>query len=395
MIQGLVTGYWHKGGLELYRYAQGKPVRIAGGPLEKLAPVRGALQRIVLVVGRDRLLHVRKRYPPASKEKLISAVNLELGELFPFTRPDYYCRVSQSIAAYTELDIWAWESETYDLLRKILPFHYVIPEEAAFFSSAAETVVWTYGGVTHLLTVAGSRFLSAASHPADAVMEEDIGRFLNSLDPYGLEVRKIRVYGVLPFALQQSPVLEVVSEADRGYPPCLDGIPALNLREFRVHGETYFPSYQGLLLRIVIYCILGYGLMLHLTVRNYEHSTQELRQMSRQMDKQILVKAPSTGSQADDYSGTLKELKEKLKARPSPARVLDMLARTLPENSFLSTVILNENNLEVLVMSKEPLAVLKTLAGQKEIRNIRLKGPLNMEQKTGQYSFTVAIEIAG
>jgi len=46
-------------------------------------------------------------------------------------------------------------------------------------------------------------------------------------------------------------------------------------------------------------------------------------------------------------------------------------------------------------MSKEPLAVLKRLAGQKEIRNIRLKGPLNMEQKTGQYSFTVAIEIAG
>jgi len=74
---------------------------------------------------------------------------------------------------------------------------------------------------------------------------------------------------------------------------------------------------------------------------------------------------------------------------------LDMLARSLPKGTYLSSVILNQNTLEIWITTKEPLAVLKALNAQKEIRNVQLKGPLNMEAKSGQYSFNVTIEIAG
>jgi len=394
-MQGLIAGYWHKNGLELYRYEKGKPVRIAGGPLEKLTPVGGTLRKIVLIVGRDRLLHVRKRYPPAARDKLLQAVHLELGELFPFARPACYCRIFQSFGAYTELDIWAWDSEPYDRLKKILPFHYVIPEEAAFSSPTAEVVLWSGDGVTNLLAVAGSRFLSAVSHPADAITEGDVERFLNSLDPHGVEIHKMRIYGTLPFSLKPAATLVVHSEADRGYPPCVDNIPSMTLREFRVSGEMPFSLSPGLLFRVVIYCILGYALLLHLTMKNYEKHGQELQQMSRQMDKRILLADSGKGPQAIDYSAIQKELDEKLTSRPSPVSVLDMLARTLPKGSYLGTVFLNEKNLEVWISSTEPLSVLKALAEQKGIRSFQLKGPLNMEEKTGTYSFSVAIEVAG
>jgi len=395
MMQGLIAGYWHKNGLELYRYEKQKPVRIAGGPLEKLKPLRGTLKKIILIVGRDQLLHIRKRYPPASKDKLLQAVKLELGELFPFTQPACYCRVFQSFTAYTELDIWAWESESYDRLRKILPFHYVIPEEMAFPSAAGEVFVWSDDGVIHLLAVANGRFLSSASHPAEAFASEDIERFLNSLDPYGADIRKMRIYGTLPFPVKQAPPPAVLSMADRGYSPCLDNIPEINFREFRVRGETRISTYPGLLFRVAIYCILGYGLFLHLTARNYERQSQELQQMSRQMDKRILLEESVKGPAVMDYSAVQKELKDRVNTQPSPVSVLDMLARTLPKGSYLTAIFLNGKNLEAWILSREPLAVLKALSEQKGVRNIRLKGPLNMEQKAGENSFSVIIEVAG
>jgi len=395
MIPDLIAGYWHKDGLDLYRYIQGKPVRIAGGSLETLKPVRGMLQQIVLIVGRDRLLHVRKRYPPAAREKLLQAVELELGELFPFTQPGYYCRIFQSYAAYTELDIWAWESESYEQLKKILPFHYVIPEDVAFSPSEAEVFLWTAGEATNILAMEKTRFLSAVSHPVSGLREEDIERFLKSLDPFGTEIRKIRIYGEYPFSLKFSPLLTVVTQVEGGYPPCLDSIPAIALREFRVSRDWHFSFSPGLLFRVVIYCILGYGLMLYLTLQNYQWAASDLQQASRRIDQRIRMAEPNMGTKTIDYSESLKELKEKLNAQPSPVSALDMLARSLPKESYLSSVILNQNTLEVWISTRDPLAVLKALNSQKKIRNVQLKGPLNMEAKSGQYSFNVTIDIAG
>ncbi|OPY15146.1 MAG: hypothetical protein A4E70_02318 [Syntrophus sp. PtaU1.Bin005] len=394
-MQGLTAGYWHRNGLDLYRYVKGKPVRTGGGSLDELTPLRGALQRIVLIIGRDRLLHIRKRYPPAPKEKLAKAVRLELGELFPFSRPDFYCRVNSSSSAYTELDIWAWESEPYSLLRNVLPFHYAIPEEAAFSSSTAEIFLWTWKDVTHLLAVSERRFLGAASHPADAFTEEDAERFLNSLEAYGAEMHRMRVYGILPVTVRERPALFVENVPDRGYSPCLDNIPSMNLREFRCKRELRIPAYPGLLFRMAIYGVLGCGLVLYLNMRDHERASQALQEISRQMDRRIQLAESRQGIQAIDYSAVQKELSDRLNARQSPLSVLDMLARTLPEDCYISSVQLNENNVEVLIISKEPLAALKALAEEKGIRNIQLKGPLNMEGKTGEYSFVVTIELAG
>jgi len=395
MITDLIAGYWHRNGLDLYRYVQGKPVRIDGGAVETMKPLRGLLGRIVLIVGRDRLLHVRKRYPPAAKDKLLQAAGLELEELFPFSQPDSYCRIFQSFSAYTELDIWAWESESYEQLRKVFPFHYVVPEDCAFSPAEAEVLVWSFGEATNMLAVEKTRFLSALSHPTAGLREEDVGRFLKSLEPFGTEIRKIRIYGEHPFSLRSSALLTVVPQAEGGYPPCLDSIPAISLKEFRTSSDWKFSFSPGLLCRVVIYGILGYGLMLYLTLQNDQWTATNLGQASRRVDQRILAAEPGRETTAPDDSESLKGLRGKLDTQPSAVSTLDMLARSLPKGTYLSSVILNQNTLEIWITTKEPLAVLKALNAQKEIRNVQLKGPLNMEAKSGQYSFNVTIEIAG
>ncbi len=79
----VVVAYWHKDGLDVYRSADKKPVKLASGSLDKLKPIRAVFDKKVLIVGRELLLHIKKRYPPAPKEKLTRAVGLEIRELFP------------------------------------------------------------------------------------------------------------------------------------------------------------------------------------------------------------------------------------------------------------------------------------------------------------------------
>ena len=92
----LLIGYWHKGGLEIYRLSTPKSQRLFGGPgpaegkitmfasgeLDTLKPVK-SFGKIVLIVGRDLFLHTRKKFPPASFDDLKKAVSLEIGEMFP------------------------------------------------------------------------------------------------------------------------------------------------------------------------------------------------------------------------------------------------------------------------------------------------------------------------
>ena len=80
-----MVAYWHNDGLEVYRIADEKPVKFASGALDKLEPIKGGLGKKILIVSRELLLHARKRYPPATEEKLFKAVALEIGDMFPLS----------------------------------------------------------------------------------------------------------------------------------------------------------------------------------------------------------------------------------------------------------------------------------------------------------------------
>jgi len=389
----MLLAYWHKDGLDLYRYADKKLVKKASGSLDKLKPIRGIFDKKALIISRELLLYKRKRYPPATKEKLIKAVGLEIGEIFPIAKPAFHCRVFESFTAYTTLDIWAWESEQYARLREIFPFNYVIPEDLAHFSEAPELKVFQYRGITNILAHSNDRFLGGASYPDSCINGRDVERFLLGLGKYGSDIKRIKVYGQVQFPFEEVKIPEISRAAIGDHPPCMDYLNSLSLNEFKVRGDYHFSSKIDLIARVLIYLILGYGVMLYFTVRNYEQAAGEIRKKINSID----AKMPNQGAgqATTDYSEVIREVNEKLSTRLSPLKVMDMIAGKLPPGSSVIRMVLNENKLEMTASSKDPISVVKALGNTEGIKAVRLKGAPVMDMATRLYNFVIMMELSG
>lgn len=390
-MMGMLTAYWYKDGLDVYRVADKKPVKYASGSLDKLKPIRRGVGKKVLIVGREHLFYTRKKYPPAPKEKLVKAVGLEVGDIFPLSKPAFYCRVFEHFSTATLLDIWAWESEQYSRLKEIFPFNYVIPEDIVCTSRDFEVKIFSCKGITNILAHSKDRFLAGASYPASSFGEGDVERFLYSLDQYRTDIKKLKIYGSLPFRLKDNLIPEITNLAAGDYPPCIDDVEGGDLAEFKVKGDYRLLDRRDLAFRLLIYLILGYAAMLYLTLGNYDQRADEIRQRSSVIIKKMA--SMDTSPEVEDYSDTVKKVNEKLSATPSPLAVMDMLARALPEGSFINRLVLNENKVEVSVSSKDPLATVRTLGGIREVKGVRLKGAPLKDSSTGSYSFVLIMEL--
>lgn len=389
----IVVAYWHKDGLDVYRYVDKKPVKQASGSIDGLKPIRGGLDKKVLIVGRELLLYTRKRYPPAPKEKLTKAVGLEIGDIFPILKPAFHCRVCESSNTYTTLDIWAWDSESYGRLREVFPFNYVVPEDLAYSSEVPEVKVFQYKGMTNILAHSGDRFLGGASYPDAGIDEKDVERFLSGLGRYRSDIKQIKVYGAVPFQFKDAGISEISRVAQRDHPPCIDYLAGLNLNEFKVKGDIHLSSKIDFLCRILIYLILGYGLMLYLTTKNYDQVAWGIREKMNSIDKKISLNKDA-GHKIGDYSDIVKEVNERIRARPSPVKVMDMIANRFPAGSFINRMILNENNMEISVSSKDPLSVIKALGGAEGVKTARLRGSPVKDSRTGSYNFIIMMELS-
>ena len=306
------------------------------------------------------------------KKSCSRLVALEIGDMFPLSSPAYHCRIFQSFNTYTVVDIWAWESEQYYRLKEVFPFNYVVPEDLAFASADPELKVFQRGETASMLAYADGTFLAGASYPASGFNREDVKRFLHSLDQSGSEIKKIKIYGSLPLTLND--MMEVSRVDERDYPPCLDEIKNLALSRFKIKGDYYNRLWEkkDIIFRIAVYLILGYALMLYLTLRNYDRTADEIRQKVAVMDREAA--RLDTGQKMEDYSAVIREVNDKLNATQSPLKVMNMLARIVPEGSSINKMVLNENNLEVTLSSKEPISVIKALGDAKEIKKVSLKG---------------------
>jgi hypothetical protein len=391
-MMGMMVAYWHKDGLDVYQYVDKKLVKKASGSLDKLKPIRGVLDKKVLIVGREILLYTRKRYPPAPKEKLTKAVGLEIGDIFPISKPAFHCRVYDSSTTYTTLDIWAWGNEQYARLREIFPFNYIIPEDLAYFSDVPEVRIFQYKGMVNILAHSGDRFLGGASYPDSGINEKEVERFLSGLGKYGSDIKRIKVYGQIQLQFKETKIPGISRVAIGDYSPCMDYVSSLNLNEFKVKGDYHLSSKIYLLSRIFVYFILGYGTMLYFSVRNYEQAAGEIRKKINSIDAKMSNKG--AGQTVTDYSEVVREVNERLSKRYSPLRVMDMIAGKLPPGSLVIRMVLNENNLEITASSKDPLSVVKALGSTEGIKTARLKGAPVMDMATRFYNFVIMMELS-
>jgi len=390
-MKKIMAAYWHKDGLDIYSYAGQVPFQYASGTLESIEPIKRGWGIKALIVGKDRLMHVRKRYPPAPLEKLTKAVALEIGEIFPISQPAFYCRIFKSISNYVELDIWAWETDAYEKLKAVFPFSHVIPEDVLFTASEPEVRIFQQRDLIHMVAHTRGGFLDSASVPLADFDYEQINRFLLNLSQTGEEIKKISIYGLRQIQIKNIPGLQMVRNEEKTYPPCVATMAQIDLREFKIRGEQSFLSHLPLAMRLCLYLAAGYAFMLFLTVTNYDRAATEIRQKIAAMDK--TTTGLEAAKPAMDYSDVVQEINAKLQKSPAPVKIMNMLAQKLPEGSYINRIIFGENNLELNVASKNPLALVKALSSGDGVQKVTIKGTLSRDKRTGFYTCTVIMEL--
>ncbi len=383
-----LLGYWHKDGLDIYRLAGGKIERYASGRPDQLKPVK-AWGKKVLIVGIDRLLHSRKKFPPASEADIKKAAQMEIGDLFPLKAPAHFMSISERTEAYAAADLWAWDGPAYDTLKQLFPFTHVLPEDMAFKSEEPEISVLGGREETRLLAHGPNGFLGVSTFRGD-VTASHVMILLKSISRHGGEIRRLNFYGAgNPQGLGGLP-FPIVRKEIKPYPVCLEYLERADLRQFRIQGEYGLAAYADVFARAALYILLAYGLSLFISGLNYDAAANEVKTKISALAAQM--SAIGTGRTNEDYSDAVAELKKEINSSRSPLSVMDMLARRLPETSNVVRIALNENSLELTLSSKEPLTVIKAVANTEGMHSVKLKGS-PQKNAGGVYLFVLSVEL--
>jgi hypothetical protein len=145
------------------------------------------------------------------------------------------------------------------------------------------------------------------------------------------------------------------------------------------------------LLRFAIYVVLAYGLMLYLTLHNYDKALMDFKNKVMMVDKEINLLNPGGPSPGDREA--IKDFEAKMQETVPPLKMLDILAAVLPDESYLKSLVLNNGILEMTVSARDPLMVIKKLSRSEKIGKVSLKGSPMKDASTGIYNFALSMEI--
>ena len=391
----MLAAYWHKDGMDIYRYDEDKPVLYATGRLDQLHPIKAHLNKMILIVGRDLLMHIRKRYPLAPIAKLTKAVALEIKDLLPLSNPAYYCSIAKNYSTYADVDIWGWEAALYEQVHAVFPYQYVVPEDLVFSAADAQVRIFPNRDRITMLAHAGGRFLDGVSYPVAGFNETELSRFLFNLNQSGEGLKRLTIFGLSSFQPSGLSPLEIMRMPDRPILPCMGELPAMDLQVFKVKSDLigFLPGIDPkLMLRVGLYLVLGYLLLLSVTWLSYKQATDVLKSKIKEINQKIAVADQGLGQ--EDYSSVIQEINAKLKTGRLPIKVMNLLARLLPEETFINKITWNENRFELSVASKEPISVLKALSSDAGIKKVSIKGVPHKNVSKGFYTFTMTMELS-
>jgi hypothetical protein len=287
------------------------------------------------------------------------------------------------------VDIWAWESGEYEKIKKVFPFTHVLPEDVALISEEPEVSVFEQNGLQNLIAHNRNGFIGGLS--TRALTEETLEMFLHSLGRYASEVKRIKIYDTKEISDKNSiGTIPLVYEQRKDHPVSLRDLNRLDLKEFKVRGEKPFKLDIRFALRVAIYLLIIYSLSLYINKRYYEATIDEV---SKRLDAiKVEQSTLRKETQKEGYSEVINELKEKRKSRLDPLPVMDSLAKSIPEGSYLTRMSLNEGSLELSFSSKNPLDVIKNLSTVRCVKSVKLKGA-PMKTPEGTFNFLLSLEL--
>ena len=234
--------------------------------------------------------------------------------------------------------------------------------------------------------------MDAASYPATGFSKADLELFLMGLADGASSIKEIRFYGNTSVDVPPALVSRVKNIQRADILPFLQAVEESSIKPFRLkNGIWPLNLNREVLLRFAIYTALAYGMILYLTLNNYDKSLLDLKNKIIMADKEINLLNPGGTFQGEQEM--IKAFEARKKETVPPLKILDVLAASLPEESYLKSLILNNGLLEVTVSARDPLMVIKKLSRSEKIGKVSLKGSPMKDASTGIYNFALSMEI--
>jgi len=383
----VLVGYLKKSGFELFEINKDKSISRTN--INELKGLKRLISKKILIIDKALCLHVLKKYPPASRDDISKALSLEINDLFPYKKTDYYFKIT-TYQAYTLVDIWGWDSSLTDEIKDKFPYIQAIAEEACFFSEKAEISISFEDNMIYLLVYDKTGFLgSVVSKKIDG---EQLANLLRKVRLDNKDIGQIKVFDNKNFKIQGLPndLLPMVSyKSTKGYPFAIEYVRDLPIKRLSISELLVnLPEQKEIFFRAVIYILIGYLLSLFISSYYYDSYSNELKQKIALINSKL--------SRLDEKSKDLdkreieKELNDKLKDSIVPIDLFNMLAQYLPEKTFLKRININDRNVELQIITEKPLEIIKILNNIDEIESLKVKGAFYKDQK-GQYNITILL----
>lgn len=387
----MLAAYWHKNGLEIYRLSKGSIEKAASDRAENLSPIK-SLDKKVLIIGNDLLFHMRKKYPAASDKDIKEAVQTEAPDISPVKNPDCFSRIFEKSDAYSLVDIWLWDCSEYESLKSAFRFTHAVPEDLLYLSEEPEISLMSGKVGLHAVAHSSDGFIGTSTFKGDAATGRRLALFIKSLGRYSCDIKALNLYGGIKAAQDLKELHIRIQEREmKPYPSCLDNLPRLDLKEFRVKPDYgYIMPYGGIAARAAIYLIVAYSLSLFITLNNFESAINKTDSLIRSLSKEVesIAQARQEGASSEIIS---RDFKEKMKDAIPVLSIMDKLAERLPEKTSISRISFSGRTAVLLLSSKEPLNVIRALGGSGGFRTVKLRGAPT-KTSTGIYNFELSIE---
>lgn len=390
----MLAARYHDKDVEIYRIRDGAIEYVVSGAASDLKPVREWGKK-VLIIGKENSFYTRKKYPPLSSKNLASAIRVDAADLFPIKGPAYTYKVFERADTYMLVDIWAWPRSLEEEVRKAFPYGHVIPEDMTFSSQRPElTLFYGENGVTHAVLHNNEGFVSALSFAGHMLSEQQIALFLRSTKKSVSEVARINVYDQQARGAAEKLSIELQAELRMAegakWPASIESVGALPLKGYRAIPQEGHLTKLVLPLRILLYLVLAYGLMLYVESRRYDRTLAEVdsRIKALSSDTKTLITTAKSMSETDLF----KKIAEKSGGGRTPLAAMDFFAKYLPEGASVSRMVVSDTGINLSLSAKEPLKVIKDFSEAEPIKAVKLQGSPTKDP-TGKYNFVLQLEM--
>ena len=391
----MLAALYHGEGIEIYRIKKDAVETVSSGPASELKPIRERGNK-VLILGKEVFFYTRKKYPALSNKNLGNAVRIDVGDIFPLKEPAYTFKVWERTETYLLVDVWAWPRSVEREVARCFPYTHVIPEDMAFLSQRPELTLFRgQNGITHAVAHDSEGFVGSLSFADRTLGEQQLNLFLKNLKKRVSEIAQINVYdqGALDVAeklkAELGAAVRIVDTV--GWPASIEAVRGIQLKGYGAGLNEDYIARLALPLRIGLYMALGYALMLYVTDRNYTSSLGEMESRIERLSND--TKAVATTAKGRDEADNAKKIAEKVKGSRTPLAAMDVMARYLPEDAYVTRMVVGETGIDLSFSAKEPLKVIKSLSGAEPIKTIKLQGSPLKDGLTGRYNFVLQLEM--